>query len=1014
MINRRILTGFFLLAIIFSSVWVQTARAATITVDTTNDVLDAAGVCASVTPATLPGPDGVTSLREAMCAANTNPGEDTINFAIPGAGIQTINLGSALPQLIDGDTTINGYTQFGAMPANGSTPATILIAINGTGIANNGFNVTSTGNEIRGLAIYGFMFNEIYMVNQGGGIAMDNVIAGNYLGSDPSGLVCPVNKGFNGVFIGQAAQNNLIGGDTPADRNLILCNGWEGVGIHGSGTIENVVSGNYIGVGPLGTTAMPNTLDGVRIYGGAQDNIIGGVSVGERNIISGNTRDGVRIVGEGTIGNQVLGNYIGVEPDGASAQSNTNYGVYLGGGAQENLIGGDTPGERNVISQNLVGVVISDTTTISNTVSGNFIGVDFSGTLDTGNAEEGIRINGAQNNHIGGDSPGEGNLISGNEGSGIEISDSGTTGNVVRGNYIGVDQSGTADVSNERYGINIVAGAQGNIVGGDSAGARNVISSNLSGVRIHGAGTDGNIVQGNYLGTDAAGLVDLGNEHYGVYIARGAQNNIIGGDRNAGEGNLISGNGSTGVFISDEATNGNIIAGNFIGTDVTGLVALGNVFDGVSLTNDLHNNVIGGDTAGERNVISGNGDDGVSFVNDAADNIVSSNYIGLGVDGSTLLPNTDNGIALGSRAQNNTIGGDLPGERNIISGNNGYGITIEGHDNIITGNYIGTDAGGNAARGNLADGIYLTDEADNNVIGGNTAGERNLISGNGDDGVSLDGAASNTVSGNFIGVNSSGSIVLPNADYGIYMGDGAQNNTIGGTTAAEGNVISGNVDAGLYVAGEATSDNVIAYNYIGTDPTGIADLGNTQQGIELDFGTHDNTIGPGNLIAHNGYDGIFVDKDTTIGNMITQNRIYSNIDDGIYLSEGAHGGITPPEITNTIFSSGIYTISGTACPSCTVEVFGNSTTDGEGEFYLGSTTAGGGGAFEPHAAFPALSLPHGHRDRCNRRHFGIFGCFCIDGSAVLLTVDPEGLPVKNEPRLRFMRKGCRSCQLIEK
>jgi len=578
----------------------------------------------------------------------------------------------------------------------------------------------------------------------------------------------------------------------------------------------------------------------VRIYGGAQNNTVGGDTAGERNVISGNERDGVRVVGAGTTGNFVMGNYIGLEPDGVSDRSNDFYGVYIGGGAQNNTIGGDwTAGESNVISGNLVGVVISDTNTMSNPVSGNYIGTDFSGKLDAGNSADGVGIiGGAQNNLIGGDTPGERNVISGNNLSGVFISDSGTTGNVVSGNYIGLNQDGTAGLRNARYGVNVEAGAQGNTIGGDTEGERNVISANQSGVRIRGSDTLSNVVSGNFIGTDADGLNDLGNEHYGVYIARGAQNNIIGGARTAGEGNLISGNDSTGVFITDEDTNGNVVAGNYIGTDATGMVALGNRFDGVSLTGDLHDNLIGGDTEGERNIISGNGDDGVAFVNEATDNIVSGNYIGLAADGSTPLANADNGIEMGVQAQNNTIGGDAPGERNIISGNGRNGIAIEGHDNIVSGNYIGTDASGTAARGNTVDGVDLSSGAENNVIGGDTVGERNLISGNGDEGIALDDADNNTVSGNYIGVNASGTDVLVNNGFGIYMGDGAQGNIIGGDTGAEGNIISGNSRDGIYISGGTTSGNVIANNVIGTDVSGAADLGNGENGIELDFGTH--------------------------------------------------------------------------------------------------------------------------------------------------------------------------------
>ena len=324
-------------------------------------------------------------------------------------------------------------------------------------------------------------------------------------------------------------------------------------------------------------------------------------------------------------------------------------------------------------------------------------------------------------------------------------------------------------------------------------------------------------------------------------------------------------------------------------------------------------------------------------------NVVTGNIIGLAIDGTTPLPNADTGVHLGVLAQNNTIGGLTPGERNIISGNAGNGVTIEGSGNIVSGNYIGTDAGGAVARGNTADGVYLTADAQNNQIGGNTPGSRNLISGNGDEGIAIDGGDGNTVSGNFIGTNAYGTAVLMNGDFGIYLGSGAQGNTIGGDTGAKGNVITGSARDGIYIADNTTSGNVISHNGIGTDLSGTADLGNGQSGIQLDFGTHGNIIGPGNVVAYNKDLGIWVRNSATIGNTITRNSIFDNTDQGIHLTLGAHGGIQPPVITTV--NPNPLTVVGTACPGCSVELFGGSTDDGEGEFYLGSATADGSGAF---------------------------------------------------------------------
>ena len=116
--KRHLLANALLLALGMTLATVQAAPAATITVTTSNDLLDAAaGNCGAVTVASLPGPDGLTSLREAICAANNNAGPDNIYFNIPGAGTHTIDVSSFLPPLTDDVTTIDGYTQPGATPA---------------------------------------------------------------------------------------------------------------------------------------------------------------------------------------------------------------------------------------------------------------------------------------------------------------------------------------------------------------------------------------------------------------------------------------------------------------------------------------------------------------------------------------------------------------------------------------------------------------------------------------------------------------------------------------------------------------------------------------------------------------------------------------------------------------------------------------------------------------------------------------------------------------------------------
>jgi len=198
-----------------------------------------------------------------------------------------------------------------------------------------------------------------------------------------------------------------------------------------------------------------------------------------------------------------------------------------------------------------------DITSANNTIKG----------LEIYNCMSGVAIHdGAQSNTVGGGSPGEGNVISGNW-AGVDIWGSGSNGNVVKGNYIGTDATGTAVLADQAYGVHIKAFAAQNSVGGSSPGERNIISGNSSaGVAMFGGGTNGNTVKGNFIGTDAAGTGALPNGG-GVQIAQnpsgGPQNNTIGGTA-TGEANVIAYNPWGGVIVYGAGTTGNSIRGNSI------------------------------------------------------------------------------------------------------------------------------------------------------------------------------------------------------------------------------------------------------------------------------------------------------------------------------------------------------------------------------------------------------------------------------------------------------------------
>ena len=230
-----------------------------------------------------------------------------------------------------------------------------------------------------------------------------------------------------------------------------------------------------------------------------------------------------------------------------------------------------------------------------NVIEGNHIGTDVLGKVALPNSTAGVAV-WSPNNTIGGTTPAARNIFSGNGGGAVDIAGGTATGNLVQGNYIGTDVTGTAALAN-LGGVGMRVDASNNTIGGTTPDARNVISGNsLSGVGIV-SGANGNIVEGNYIGTNATGTAPLGNGNFaGVFIAN-APNNTIGGTT-PGARNIISGN-SRGVLIQSAGSTGNFVQGNYIGTDVTGKLPMGNGDSGVKLFGAGGNNTIGGTTPGQ-------------------------------------------------------------------------------------------------------------------------------------------------------------------------------------------------------------------------------------------------------------------------------------------------------------------------------------------------------------------------------------------------------------------------------
>ena len=353
----------------------------TIVVDTAADTADGTTTSIAALMANK-GADGKISLREAITAANNTAngpgGADRISFAI-GSGSQTLSLGSALP-VITGALVIDGRTQTGYA----GTP---LIVIDADGLAATGIQLGSgaDGSTVRGLVLRDFTGAAIQIDAGSDG----NTIAGNYIGSfGAAGVDLGSTETNLGAGISVGGANNTIGGLTAADRNVIGGNA-EGVIVTGTAASNNVIAGNYIGTDASGAVAVANTGHGIDINGGASGTIVGGSASGAGNVISGNARSGVAI---GAVSNTtVQGNTIGLNAAGTAALANAEPGVKVWG-ASTTLIGGDTALKRNIISGNTKqGIVIGGSAT-GTTVSGNWIGVGADGTTAFGNAAQAIYV----------------------------------------------------------------------------------------------------------------------------------------------------------------------------------------------------------------------------------------------------------------------------------------------------------------------------------------------------------------------------------------------------------------------------------------------------------------------------------------------------------------------------------------------------------------------------------------------------------------------------------------------
>jgi uncharacterized repeat protein (TIGR01451 family) len=351
---------------------------------------------------------GANSLRWAIQQVNSESTSHTIQFDIATSGVQTIQLMSPLPTVVN-SVLIDGTTE----PGYQGTP---LIVIDGSkaGSGSDGLVLPAGGNTVQGLALVGFAGSAIVLNSLGG-----NVVQGNFLGVNASGNVADANG--EGISI-DGSSSNTIGGGSPATANLISGNSGNGIEIEtgGGGATGNFILGNLIGTTADGLNPLGNKLAGVLISG-ASGNQIGLPGNGLGNVVCGNTGAGIDLT-SGAAGNVIQNNSIGVAADDKTAVGNSGDGILLDD-APDTMIGGTDLNEANVIGCNQ-GNGINISGGAAALISGNFIGTDPTGTLNLGNLINGVNL-ASSSNTIGGTAGGSGNVIdfngAGSTGSGVQL-----------------------------------------------------------------------------------------------------------------------------------------------------------------------------------------------------------------------------------------------------------------------------------------------------------------------------------------------------------------------------------------------------------------------------------------------------------------------------------------------------------------------------------------------------------------------------------------------------------------
>ena len=950
--TRPAVLGIAALLCIFALIVVVKAQVQTFVVNNTGDAPDAT-TTDGVCDTDLTTNGSQCSLRAAIQQANASAGTQDIDFNIPGpVGVPA------------GVQTIS--------PTSALPSITGPTTINGYSQPGSSANTNATGG-----------LNTVLR------IALDGTIAGNTTGLD----IASNNVAIRGLNI-----RNFTGG---------------GIGISGTGTNNVIVAGCFIGTNITGTAAAP-TGNGISIIFGAQNNTIGGTTAAARNLISGNTFNGVGIGSTNTSNNLVQGNLIGTTANGLSALANGAFGVTINTNASTNTIGGIGTGTRNVISGNAGAGVAIDFGCNNNTIQGNSIGYNANSSGAVGNDGGGVRVEGIGNQIIS-------NTIVGNTTDGINV---GTASNMlIQNNNIGFTGLG-----NTGNGISIVNTTSNNNITG------NLITANAKGVAISSTNSIGNSIRNNTIESNTGLGIDLNDD--------GVTANDV-GDADSGPNNLqnypvitgittptagavavagtLNSTASTSFAIEVYANTAADPSGfgegqTFLGTQTVTTNAAGNAnfsITGSANTTDFFTATATNTTTGDTSEFS------ASFLEATSTVVINTNDTGLGTlrraitnansngglntirfnipaanigdvqsikPGSALPFITAAGTIIDGTTQPGYAGTPLIQLDGVNAGASVNGLLINGVANCVvkalnigrftatglviinagaTNNtvqscFIGVDAAGTTAFANGAPAVGIFNNANNNIVGGTTAAQRNILSGNAFEGVSMGdigGAGSgpvsgNIVRGNYIGTDVTGTQPIPNGRSGVAIFGASPNNVIGGTASGAGNVISGNTGGGVIVTDAGSTGNMVQGNFIGLNAAGNAAIASPLSGVTIRIGAQNNTIG-GTMAASRN----IISGNTNSGVLLTGTATNSNTVTGNYIGTNAAGTAAIPNNTRGVFIGGganANTIGGVVTGAGNV-ISGNN---GDGINFSGGTSNTIQGNFIGVAANGTTAIPN--------------------------------------------------------